>query len=231
MGNTAIGLEVHFILVCALRIFLSFCAGLILGLERKHRQQVLGIRTLILISESATLLGILSTFIVKAAGAGDAARIAAQVVSGCGFLGGGAIMKTGLNIKGLTSAAIIWTAAATGLSLGSGLYIPAILCVLVAVISLVGIEKFEQKYFPAERSKCLRLTFDVQPGAHIDTAELKSAIERNGFTVSDMNMSRIIASNMMIFHYSVKSPKKDDFSALIDELSKIGALSEFSITD
>lgn len=210
---------------------MSFCAGFVLGLERKSRQQVVGIRTLILICMSSTLLSILSAYIVKITGSGDSARIAAQVVSGVGFLGGGAIVRQGLNIKGLTSAAIIWTASAVGLALGMGLYIPAIVCVCVADMALIMLEKFEEKYFPAGKIKSLHLTFDLKEDSHLDMDNLKSIIEKHGFIVSDFNMSRIIASKMMILHYSVKSPKKDDFSELIEELGNIGNLTEFSITD
>lgn len=221
--------DIDFILTCTFRIFLSFCAGFTLGIERKMRQQVVGLRTLILICEASTLLSILSVYIVKVTGAGDSARIAAQVVSGIGFLGGGAIMRQGLNIKGLTSAAIIWAASAIGLAIGAGLYIPAGICVLVAVLSLVVLERFEEKWFPAGRAKSLHLTFDSE--IHINMESVKSAIEKHGFIINDFNMSRIIASNMMILHYSVKAPKKDDFSELIEELGKIGKLTEFSITD
>ena len=59
----------------------------------------------------------------------------------------------------------------------------------------------------------------------------KSIIEKHGFIISDFNMSRIIQSDVMILHYSVKAPRKDDFSDLVNDLGKIGSLTEFSITD
>lgn len=138
-------------------------------------------------------------------------------------------MRQGLNIKGLTSAAIIWAASAIGLAIGMGCYLPAGLCVLVAVFTLIVLERFEEKHFPAGRAKSLHLTFDSEK--HIDMDLLKETIEKHGFIISDFNMSRIIEAKMMILHYSVKAPKKDDFSELIEELGKIGKLTEFSITD
>ncbi|MCR5124291.1 MAG: MgtC/SapB family protein [Treponema sp.] len=230
MENIMLQLDYKFLLSCAIRIILSFCTGSILGLERKFRQHIIGLRTLILISEAATLLGILSLYVPSIC-PGDAERIAAQVVSGIGFLGGGAILKQGMNIRGLTTAAIIWAAAAIGLSIGMGLYIPALLCVMVAVLSLIILERFEDKHFPRGRVKSLHITFSVTPEKDLDMSELKTAIEKHGFTIADFNMSRIIASNLVILHYSVKAPKKDDFSALVNELGKIGILTEFSITD
>lgn len=230
MENIFLQLDYKFLFSCILRIVLSFCAGSILGLERKFRQHIIGLRTLILISEAATLLGILSLY-VPSLKSGDPGRIAAQVVSGIGFLGGGAILKQGMNIRGLTTAAIIWAAAAIGLAIGMGLYFPAILCVVVAVLSLIILERFEDKHFPRGRVKSLHITFSVTPEKDLSMLELKTTIEKHGFIIADFNMSRIIASNLVILHYSVKAPKKDDFSALVDELGKLGGLAEFSITD
>ena len=96
------------------RIAASFFCGLLLGFERKTRQHSVGMRTLILISVSSSLLAMLSSIITlepRVTG-GDPTRVAAGVVTGIGFLGAGAILRQGMNIKGLTSAAIIWTAAA-----------------------------------------------------------------------------------------------------------------------
>ena len=223
-------IDYRFVFICVFRIALSFMSGSVLGLERKFRQQVIGLRTLILISESATLLGMLSLFVPNVM-PGDAERIAAQVVSGIGFLGGGAIMKQGLNIKGLTSAAIIWATAAIGLSIGMGFYIPALICLLVSVLSLVTLERFEDRHFPTVRVKSLHLTFELDGEKKLDMEAVKSAIEKHGFIISDFNMSRIIANDIMILHYSVKAPRKNDFSELITELGEVGKLSEFSITD
>lgn len=218
------------ILSFSIRIILSLVAGCVLGLERKSRQQVLGMRTLVLISESATLLTILSFYIIEVYGhgSGDPSRVAAQIVSGCGFLGGGAIMRQGLNIKGLTSAAIIWAAAAIGIGIGAGLYIPSFMVLAVVVVGLLLLEKVEDRFFPAARTKTLHLTFE---NPNINMLHLKEVIEKNGFIISDFNMSKIISINQTIFHYNVKAPKKNDFSDLIFELNRLGKLSEFSITD
>ena len=92
--------------VCLVRLLLSFLAGGIMGLERKLRMRFVGIRTLVLICVSSCVIMLLSLYL-STVGNGDPARLAAQVVSGIGFLGGGAILREGFNVKGLTSAAII----------------------------------------------------------------------------------------------------------------------------
>lgn len=101
----------------AIRIGVSFICGFCLGIERKSRQHSVGIRTLVLISISSCLLSILSIYMAESFNVtGDPTRIAAGVASGIGFIGGGAIMRYGLNIRGLTTAAIIFTASAVGLA-------------------------------------------------------------------------------------------------------------------
>lgn len=101
----------------SIRIATSFFCGIILGLERRSKQHAVGIRTLALISISSALLSILSINMASAGnGAGDPTRIAAGVITGIGFIGGGAILRQGLNIRGITTAAIIFTASAIGLA-------------------------------------------------------------------------------------------------------------------
>lgn len=96
----------------AFRIFLSLIFGSLLGFERKLKKQIAGIRTLVMISVSSTLLSILSMEMSQnSLSNGDPTRIAAGVITGIGFVGGGAIMKQGLNIKGLTTASIIFATA------------------------------------------------------------------------------------------------------------------------
>lgn len=223
-----LNIDLETTLVYLFRIFLSFLAGFALGMERKSRAQAFGLRTLILICESSTLLAILSMYVPQITGFGDAGRVMAQVVSGIGFLGGGAIMRQGLNIKGLTSAAIIWSAASIGLAIGSGLYIPAVVALIVAVFSLITLEKFEERRFPAGRAKILHLGFATDT---IDMHVLKKTIEDYGFIITDFNESRIFSQKQVILHYSVKAPRRDDFSDLIESLQQIGKLTEFSITD
>ena len=110
-----------------IRLALSFVCSFILGLERKSHQHIVGIRTLVSMGLSCCLLSILSVYMAETpAVEGDPTRIAAGVITGIGFLGGGAILKLGLNIRGLTTAAIIFMTSALGMSFGAGLYFPTI---------------------------------------------------------------------------------------------------------
>ena len=101
----------------AIRLAASLVCGFCLGLERKMRQHTVGIRTLTLLSVSSCLLTIVSSYLASSVAVdGDPTRVAAGVITGIGFLGAGAIVNQGLNIRGLTSAAIIFTSAASGVA-------------------------------------------------------------------------------------------------------------------
>ena len=184
-------------------------------------------RTLILICCSSAMLSILSEWIAIQSGAADTARIAAGVISGIGFLGAGVIMKTGLNVKGLTSAAVIWADSTIGLCIGEGLYIPSFFLLAVFILSLVLLEKIEKRWFPAGRSKSLHLTFNV---GKMDMAHLRKVVIETGFVINDVNITQLLETEQTIVHYSVSAPKINDYSKFIDELNKVAPLLEVSIT-
>lgn len=110
----------------------AFLMGALIGIERQYRQRNAGLRTNILVSVGAAAFTILSYNMT--AGNGDPSRVAAQIVSGIGFLGGGLILKDRFNVKGLNTAATIWCSAACGTMSGVGLYAEAavlVVCVLI----------------------------------------------------------------------------------------------------
>jgi putative Mg2+ transporter-C (MgtC) family protein len=100
-------------------VLLAALVGSLIGLEREYHDKTAGLRTMILVATGSALFTILSQVI---GGAVDPARVAAALVSGIGFLGAGAIIKAGMNIRGLTTAATIWLVASLGMGMGSGQY-------------------------------------------------------------------------------------------------------------
>jgi putative Mg2+ transporter-C (MgtC) family protein len=145
-----------------IRLGLSFLAGAMVGIERSSRRQVAGLRTHILICVGATLLMLLSIWLPQEFTGmknGDPGRIAAQVVSGIGFLGAGAIIRLGNNIRGLTTAASLWLIAAVGLALGAGMFLAAGMAEFISLITLFLLERLEKRFFPAERNKILELSY------------------------------------------------------------------------
>ena len=105
-----------------LRLLLAAVFGAAVGYEREQAEKPAGLRTLALISTGAAAFTVASLFGFDGA---DPARVAAQVVTGIGFVGAGTILRTGLTVRGLTTAASIWATAAVGVAVGAGLYILA----------------------------------------------------------------------------------------------------------
>jgi putative Mg2+ transporter-C (MgtC) family protein len=125
------------------RLLLAALLGAALGMEREWRQKFAGLRTNILIAIGSALFTVMSIDLSAASG-GDATRIAAQIVTGIGFLGAGAIMRTGGSVRGLTTAAMIWVNAAIGVAVGGGEYRVAIIATVVALVVLILLNPVER---------------------------------------------------------------------------------------
>ena len=121
-----------------IQILASLLAGAILGLEREYHSKPAGFRTIILISVSSCLFSILSTTMPS----GD--RIASNIVTGIGFIGAGVVFKVGANVRGITSAAIIWMAAAIGMCIGFGHYVLGAFVVVLVLLVMIALFKFER---------------------------------------------------------------------------------------
>lgn len=125
-----------------MRLALAAAFGGAIGLEREYRQKPAGLRTNMLIALGAALFSILSVELGASAGSPD--RIAAQVVTGIGFLGAGAILRSGDHIHGLTTAATIWVNAAIGMAAGVGSYTVAAVAAAITLVVLVLLPWMEE---------------------------------------------------------------------------------------
>ena len=119
----------------AIRLLLAAVLGSAVGLEREIHGHPAGMRTHLLVSLGAAGFTVLSIAAFPADGA-DPARVAAQIVTGIGFLGAGAILKQGVTITGLTTAASLWVVAAIGMAAGAGAWVTAITITVIAIVSL-----------------------------------------------------------------------------------------------
>jgi putative Mg2+ transporter-C (MgtC) family protein len=135
------------------RLLLAAAAGGVVGLEREFRRKSAGLRTNILIAMGSALFTMLSATLA-AAGGGDSTRIAAQIVTGMGFLGAGAIIRTNRDVHGLTTAATVWVNAALGMAAGGGQYHMTLIAVAITLIVLLILAPFEralERWADAER--------------------------------------------------------------------------------
>ena len=144
----------HFELLDVYKALFSVAAGLILGFEREMKDKSAGLKTITVICLGSTLFSILS---YKLAGIGDPTRIASYIVSGIGFLGAGVIFKEGFNVYGLTTAGVIWIAAAVGMSIGFGEIYMAFTFLAAAMIVINLAKYFTSRMMPQHHSKILKL--------------------------------------------------------------------------
>jgi putative Mg2+ transporter-C (MgtC) family protein len=152
-----------------MKLFAAVLAGGAIGFERQVAGKPAGLRTNILICVGSALIMDLSINIGTIWGSGpvgDPGRIAAQVVTGIGFIGAGTIMKDGGTITGLTSAATIWVVAAIGLTAGAGLYVEALGATLTVMVVLAGLGRLEHGLLRVRRS--MNVTIRAKPGVPLD---------------------------------------------------------------
>ncbi|MDE6086032.1 MAG: MgtC/SapB family protein [Muribaculaceae bacterium] len=153
------------------KMLLSLVLGSIVGFERKRKGQSAGLRTFALIAMGATLAMLLSIYVPQeylGLKNGDPGRIAAQVISGIGFLGAGAIIQMKGSVKGLTTAAGIWMVATLGMAVGVGMYLVSIVATLLILFILVQLERIEHKVNMGSESRIIRIktasiVTDIQP--------------------------------------------------------------------
>jgi putative Mg2+ transporter-C (MgtC) family protein len=158
----------------ALRIVLAMFAGGLIGFEREFRDKSAGFRTLIFISTGSALLTILS---YNVGGPNDATRIAANIVTGIGFLGAGAILRDGMKVAGLTTAATIWLTAAIGMAFGAGEFLFGGIVTLLSLVVLWLFPAFERI---VDRIREERIYEASVSGGKENVAAIESALKSAG---------------------------------------------------
>lgn len=135
-----------------MRVLIALAIGLLIGAEREFRGHPAGLRTMALISAGSCMftgLGLIPEFNRTV----DPTRIAAQIVTGVGFLGAGSILRQGEEVRGLTTAASIWVAASLGMAVGFGYYGVAVFTTIVVIIVLVALKPMEERFFRRTRNR------------------------------------------------------------------------------
>ncbi|MGE5484257.1 MAG: MgtC/SapB family protein [Ignavibacteriales bacterium] len=144
------------------RLFLAAIVGAAVGFERERINRAAGLRTHILVCTGSALVMLVSTNMVEVFGYGDPGRIAAQVVTGVGFLGAGTILREGPTVRGLTTAAGLWVVSGLGLAIGLGMYVPALFTSAVVLGALFLLPPLERRL--AKREGVITVVMDDKPG-------------------------------------------------------------------
>ena len=169
----------------------------------------------------------LSRYMALSPGAGDPGRIAAQVVSGIGFLGAGAIMRYGGNVKGLTTAASIWIVAALGLVVGGGLYVLAVVAGMLVLFTLVTLNRFEKRLFPDRNVKVLEVNLkDVR----IKTETVLPILKKHGIHVTNIDVTQAIDKGTIKMKFLIRIERSADIRALYDDLNSLDSVYQVKLS-
>ena len=210
-----------------LRLGASVLLGGAIGFEREMREQPAGLRTHLLVSlASATFMLVSSQFafyehyvndgVIRV----DMGRIASNVVVGIGFLGGGAILHSGLRIKGLTTAASLWLVAAVGLASGAGMFFLAVATTAISLFALVVLRIVERNF----KSIChVRARVDTE-GACLTRSQIQETLSPIGARVTDMDYATNLARNRSRVLVDIRLPSHELEEALVKSLEGLPAV-------
>lgn len=170
-----------------IRLVLAVISGGIIGLERGKKGQPAGFRTHILVCLGSALVILTNQYVYQEFGVGDPARLGAQVISGIGFLGVGTIIITGKNqVKGLTTAAGLWTTACMGLTIGIGFYRGAIVALILILFVTVVLRRIENLML--SKSKILNIYVEFSEMASIN--KVLDGIKSNSIHIDNIEVLR-----------------------------------------
>jgi putative Mg2+ transporter-C (MgtC) family protein len=211
------------------RLGLAALLGGAIGFERERLSWAAGLRTHMLVCVSACLIMIVSAYgfndvLNHDHVSLDPSRVAAQVVSGIGFLGAGSILLRGDVVRGLTTAASLWSVAAVGLAVGGGLYVAAVAGTAIILFILAAMKPLEQRYFSSRQKR--ELVLSAEHGRltlHVLEKELGPITNRIGTFIVQQSEEAAQTDNVLI---AFSRMSESEFNVLLDRLRTIpGVLS------
>ena len=220
-------------LTILLHLGMAVLAGGLIGLERTYHGRPAGFRTHTLVCTASALLMLLTVYqwqLLKGAPLDtlrvDPTRMAQGIMTGIGFLGAGVIMKEGLTVRGLTTAASIWITAAIGVLIGIGFYFPAVVTTLITLGTL-ALFRWIEMIMPSHYYARLNVRFKRQETPA--EAELRDLISRQDFSVANLSYRLQQEGKYFEFQMTVRSQNTDNYRKLAETLTAMEKVLEFEI--
>ena len=207
------------LLAVALRILAAVIVGGLIGLERGLKNRPAGLRTYMLVCVGACLVMLTNQYIFQVFGTGDPTRMAAQVVSGIGFLGAGTIIVTRHSqIKGLTTAAGLWASAGVGLALGIGFYEAALIGGFAVFTVMTLLQRMDNRMHSATK----RLDVCLELESSLSLADFLHQVRQTGLEISDvMRETGTGETGTRCYTATLKSEKRRNHIELMDMIRDI----------
>lgn len=219
-----------------IRLLLAVILGGLVGFEREQNNHAAGLRTHILVCVGSTLIMLLSMygfsdFVDEENVRMDPARMATGVITGIGFLGAGVIMRVGVSITGLTTAASLWVVASIGLAIGAGFYFPAGLVTALVLFSLFVLNKVEKRWIPVKRLHKIMIRAHGKP--EILTL-ITPILEMRRAEIRKVSMKKDTRSlenksSQVIITYLVRLPRLATLIKIVDELKQLEEVNEVEL--
>ena len=211
--------------VIIIRIVVAALLGGFIGLEREYHGQPAGLRTHMILCIGACLAMCLSINASYYGTNGDAERIAAQVISGVGFLGAGAIFKYGGGVRGLTTAASIWTTASIGMAAGSGLFLTASAGTALLLFTLIILNSFEKSFIHEKITRTIVIKGSDHPRF---LEEIKTHLHNFKIAVKSISFSKDVVNNQIEVKSVIKVFNDQDMDLIICDIQKINGVESLS---
>lgn len=211
-----------------IRLMVAMVVGGLVGLERELHDRPAGLRTHILVCLGAALIMIISVRVslsMVGITESDPARIAAQVVSGIGFLGAGTILREGVTVRGLTTAASLWIAAALGLGAGAGLYAETAFATVLTLVSLSVLSRLDVHTALKRNVRQIRVVAADRPGLLGEVGEILGSQNAN---IVNIRLTPRDGSSVEIVVYAEFSAGTERLS-LLEKLESISGVTQVEI--
>ena len=209
----------------SLRLFAALLVGGLIGLERSFHGRPAGFRTHALVCLSTSLLMLVTVYetrwfpgLAQGRISLDPTRIAQGIMTGIGFLGAGTIMREGLSVRGLTTAASLWITAAIGILVGIGFFFPAVLAT-VLTLGTLSLFRWIEARIPGEFYAHFIVRFSRE-GA-LPEAEMRRMLEEHGFTIGTMSYRLDLDANFFEYRMIIRSRRGDNAKRFADALCKL----------
>ena len=206
----------------ALRVLVSAVLGAIVGLERERSDQPAGLRTNMVLVIGATLAMVLSINLgylyAKPGTSADPARLAAQVISGIGFLGAGAILRFGYNVKGLTTASSLWTMAIVGMTVGAGYYLIGVFATVLMLIVLALLNVIEKRFLRTSIARYISIEVNFRKGV---VKTVRHIVEEFAVSISNFTIQKHVKDERLRLHVVAVIDRDQQLEDLIETLSDV----------
>jgi putative Mg2+ transporter-C (MgtC) family protein len=221
-----------------IRIGCAIFCGAAIGWERERREKAAGLRTHIFVCMGAALVMIVSAFgftdaLARGSSVLDPSRVAAQVISGVGFLGAGVIWFARNKVRGLDTAAGIWTTSAVGLAAGGALYTPALTVTAAILLMNMILKPVEQRFFRRRKEGSMIIGLDTgrdsAPESHTQLGDIRRLVTEAGLSVRSARLTQAAGAGTLGF--DLNGPKDLDWLLLVERVQKLPGITSVAYNE